>query len=99
MSDNNKNNSSKIVATRQLMLDFFSNNIKPNLIEFRKSKEMTIWSIAILVGLCAAYASLAFRILIGWIQIPWLGTSSDNVFTAALSQPWYELVPQNRTVC
>ncbi|MCP4936230.1 MAG: chloride channel protein [bacterium] len=74
------------------MLDFFYNNIKPNLNEFRKSKEVLIWSIAILVGLCAAYASLAFRILIGWIQVPWLGSSSDNVFTAALMQPWYVIL-------
>ncbi len=89
MSDKNKKAARKAVAPRQLMLDFFSNNIKPNLIEFRRSKQLVIWSIAVVVGLCAAYASLAFRILIGWIQIPWLGTSSDNVFTAALSQPWY----------
>ena len=89
MSDNKNNDVSKTTATRQLMRDFITNNITPNLIEFRRSKEILIWSIAIAVGICAAYASLAFRILIGWIQIPWLGTGSDNVFAAALLQPWY----------
>ncbi len=89
MSDKNRNQVAKAVAAKQRMLDFFTETIKPNLHEFQRSQELVVWAIAIVVGICAAYASLAFRILIGWIQIPWLGTSSDNVFAAALLQPWY----------
>lgn len=73
----------------QRLFDFFTDNIKPNLNEFNQSKEVLVWSIALVVGFCAAYAALLFRLFIGWIQIPWLGTSSERVFEAALSLPWY----------
>lgn len=73
----------------QRLFDFFTDNIKPNLNEFNQSKEVLVWSIALVVGFCAAYAALLFRLFIGWIQILWLGTSSERVFEAALSLPWY----------
>ena len=89
MSDKNDKANSNYPPVKGRLLDFFANNIQPNLIEFRQSRDIVIWSIALIVGLCAAYAALALRILIGWIQLPWLGTTSDNVFEAALQQPWY----------
>ena len=69
--------------TRQKALDFFRENIKPNLMEFRRSKDVNVWLIALVVGICSAYAALSFRVLIGWVQIVWLGTSSERVFEAA----------------
>ena len=89
MSNTSNGKDSRIQSAKRQLLEFFSDNIKPNLIKFRQSKEITVWLIALVVGSCAAYAALAFRVLIGWIQIPWLGTGSDNVFAAALQQPWY----------
>ncbi len=77
---------------QQRFLEFFKDNIRPNLIEFGKSKEFTIWGLALIVGLCAAYAALLFRLLIGWVQLLWLGTSSERVFEAAQHLPWYILL-------
>ena len=71
----------------QKALVFFTENIKPNILEFGRSKEIIIWTIALVVGLCAAYAAIGFRIVIGWIQLPWLGTSSERVFEAASELP------------
>jgi len=74
------------------VLDFFTQNIKPNLIEFGRSRAMLIWLLALVIGFGAAYLTIAFRVLIGWVQIPWLGTSSERVFEAALNLPWYVIL-------
>jgi chloride channel protein, CIC family len=78
--------------TQHSALVFFTENIKPNLVEFGRSKEVIVWAIALIVGFCAAYAALSFRLVIGWIQLPWLGTDSDQVFEAALQLPWYVIL-------
>jgi len=73
----------------QHLAAFFRETIKPNIIEFGRSREMLIWTIALVVGAGAAYAAIGFRMLIGWLQIPWLGTNSERVFAAAVDIPWY----------
>ncbi len=73
-------------------LDFFTENIKPNLIEFGRSRGILIWLLALGIGFVAAYLAIAFRLLIGWVQLSWLGTSSERVFEAALNLPWYVIL-------
>ncbi|MCF6198868.1 MAG: chloride channel protein [Hyphomicrobiaceae bacterium] len=73
-------------------LDFFTQNIKPNLIEFERSRGVLIWLLALIIGFVAAYLAIVFRVLIGWVQIPWLGTSSERVFEAAINLPWYVIL-------
>ncbi len=68
---------------------FFAENLHPNLAEFWRSREILVWAIALVVGLAASYGALLFRLVIGWIQWPWLGTSSESVFEAAIRLPWY----------
>lgn len=63
--------------------------VKPNLQKFWQEQYIFIWVLAFVIGVLVAYAAIAFRWLIGQIQYPWLGTTTENVFTAALALPWW----------
>ncbi len=78
--------------SRKRVLDFFTENIRPNLDSFAQSRELVVWAIAVVAGTCSAYLALLFRLMIGWFQLPWLGTASEQVFEAANRLPWYILL-------
>jgi CIC family chloride channel protein len=63
--------------------------VQPNLAVFVGEKQPLVWLLALAVGVGAAYLAIAFRILIGIIQLPWLGTSSESVYEAASALPWW----------
>lgn len=62
--------------------------VMPNLLTFYHERNMTIWLLAIIIGISVAYVSLFFRMLIGLVQLPWLGTMSERVYNAATTTPW-----------
>jgi CIC family chloride channel protein len=47
-----------------------------------------LWAAALLAGFCAAAASVVFRLAINAAQLPWLGTMSERVASAARAAPW-----------
>ncbi|MBU1210999.1 MAG: chloride channel protein [Alphaproteobacteria bacterium] len=50
---------------------------------------MLVWLLALAISILVAYAAIGFRLLIGILQLPWLGTSSENVASAASSLPFW----------
>ncbi|MGI9371837.1 MAG: chloride channel protein [Hyphomicrobiales bacterium] len=74
-------------------LKYVGDQIAPNIGSMVASKRPLVWLLALLSGVLAAYAIIAFRFAIGFIHYPWLGTYLEgNVATAAAQTPWYILV-------
>ncbi len=63
--------------------------IAPNLRLFRTSRLPIVWLLALLIGAMVSIAAILFRLAIGLLQWPWLGTASELIIEAAESQPWW----------
>ncbi len=63
--------------------------IAPNLRQFFGTKQPQSWVLALVIGLCVSVAAIAMRELIGYVQLAWLGDSSESVASIARSLPWY----------
>ncbi|WP_026379536.1 chloride channel protein [Afifella pfennigii] len=66
--------------------------IEPNLRYFLSSRQPLVWLLANIIGLCVGVAAILFRLAIGLFQLPWLGTMSERVATAAAATPWYVIL-------
>ena len=55
----------------------------PNLRVFFDERQPLVWLLALIIGIFVAYFALLFRLLIGVLQLPWLGTMTERVWTAA----------------
>jgi chloride channel protein, CIC family len=62
--------------------------VGPNVAAFLRDRQPLVWAASILVGLLAALASIGFRLAINLAQLPWLGTTSERVASAAAEVPW-----------
>ena len=62
--------------------------VEPNIRYFLTNRQPLVWLLALAIGLTIAIAAILFRMAIGAVQYPWLGTSDENVSTAAASVPW-----------
>ena len=63
--------------------------IAPNVRVFIGSRQPVVWLTAIVVGIAAAVGAIVFRLGIAVFQLPWLGTMSEHVVTAARAAPWW----------
>ena len=63
--------------------------IEPNLNKFWSTRQIQSWLLALVIGLSVSLAAIIFRELIGYIQLFWLGDTSENVASAARRIPWY----------
>ena len=63
--------------------------IAPNLRQFFGTKQPQSWVLALVIGLCVSVAAIAMRELIGYVQLAWLGDSSESVASIARGLPWY----------
>ena len=63
--------------------------IAPNLRMYLSTRQPTIWLLALIIGIAVSIAAVAFRELISFFQLFWLGDTSELVATAARSVPWY----------
>lgn len=63
--------------------------VLPSLTIFFGERQPLVWLLALIVGAGAAYLAIAFRMFIGFVQLPWLGTSSESVSAAASALPWW----------
>ncbi len=72
------------------LLPFLYDRIAPNLRTMWASRQPLAWLLALVIGVVAAYAILAFRYLILGIQYPWLNTFRESdVATFAAQQDWW----------
>lgn len=62
---------------------------KPNFKKFLKDRHIFIWFLALIIGILVGYAATLFRWFIGQIQYVWLGTTSERVFEAAQTLPYW----------
>ncbi len=63
--------------------------IAPNLRQFFGTKQPQSCVLALVIGLCVSVAAIAMRELIGYVQLAWLGDSSESVASIARGLPWY----------
>ncbi|MEM7069351.1 MAG: chloride channel protein [Pseudomonadota bacterium] len=68
------------------------NWIEPNLSGFNQDRQLTVWIVAIAVGIAVSAAAIVFRELIGLVQLVWLFDRSENVVSASVSLPWYVIL-------
>ncbi|EDQ33671.1 Chloride channel protein EriC [Hoeflea phototrophica DFL-43] len=66
--------------------------VTPNIRAYLENRQPMIWALSLLIGLSVALAAIAFRWLIGVVQLYWLGDSSEQVFSAARNTPWYMIL-------
>lgn len=66
--------------------------VKPNATYFWTTKQPTLWMAGLIVGTIVGIATIAFRELVGLVQLAWLRDMSEFVATAARSQPWWMIV-------
>ena len=69
-------------------LRFIAQLFRPNLEVFFRERHLSLWAASILVGALAAVASIGFRLMIGLVQLPWLGTVSERTAGVAALTPW-----------
>jgi len=73
-------------------LHLVHDRMMPNLREFLSGRQPLVWVVALVIGIGSAYFAIAFRFLIGLVQMPWLGTTSENVYSAAILTPWWVIL-------
>ncbi|MCB1463008.1 MAG: chloride channel protein [Nitratireductor sp.] len=65
--------------------------VEPNLRAWLGSHQPQMWLLALVAGLAVSAASIVFRETIGWVQLAWLGSTSERVASIARELPWYML--------
>ncbi len=72
------------------IIAFLSESTLPSVRTLLATKQPLVWLIALIIGAIGAYAILAFRWLIGFVQWSWLGNASENVLStvASFREPW-----------
>ena len=78
-----------LIKIIEWFIHLIHDRMMPNLREFLGERQPLVWIVALVIGIGAAYFAILFRSLIGMVQLPWLGTTSENVFTAAKQLPWW----------
>ena len=48
-----------------------------------------VWLAALVVGVVAGYAAVAFRLAIGLVQVLWIGSAEENTFRLVTTLPWW----------
>ncbi|MGI9381961.1 MAG: chloride channel protein [Methyloligellaceae bacterium] len=70
----------------------FVDRLVPNFRNFLGERQPLVWLLALFIGTGAAYLAILFRWIIGFAQLPWLGTTSERVYEAAAGLPWWVLL-------
>lgn len=66
--------------------------VAPNLRFFLRNRQPLVWALALGIGIVAAVGAILFRLAIGVFQLPWIGTMSEHVATAAREAPWWAVL-------
>ena len=70
----------------------FVDRLVPNFKTFLSERQPLTWLLALFIGIGAAYLAILFRLVIGFVQVPWLGTTSERVYEAASGLPWWVIL-------
>ncbi|MEM9205258.1 MAG: chloride channel protein [Pseudomonadota bacterium] len=68
---------------------FLADWIRPNLNDFRRAELASVWMLAFAIGVLVGVGAIIFRLIIGWVQLLWLGTQGEAIASAAASLPWW----------
>lgn len=63
--------------------------VEPHINQFLEDKTLLVWALSLLIGFGVGCSAIVFREMIGLFQLPWLGTRSEKVLTAATDLRWY----------
>ena len=66
--------------------------VAPNTRAFVEDRQPFLWALSLLVGIAVSCAAIAFRELIGVVQLLWLSDNSERIITAARNVPWYYIM-------
>ena len=66
--------------------------VGPNVLRWLETRQPQVWLLALLAGLSVSIAAILFRETIGFVQLFWLGDSSEDVASAARKLPWYVIL-------
>ncbi|HEX2256828.1 MAG TPA: chloride channel protein, partial [Afifellaceae bacterium] len=70
------------------LFSILRDSFQPHIAYFLDTRQPLVWLLALLVGAGVAVAAILFRLGIGLVQLPWLGTTSEAVASAAAAAPW-----------
>ncbi|MCB1513205.1 MAG: chloride channel protein [Hyphomicrobiaceae bacterium] len=83
----------RLLATaRESLLNAIIERFRHNLSEFLSDRQPLIWALGLGIGVAVGYAALAFRYMIGVVQLPWLGTMSERVVSATHAIGWWNVL-------
>ena len=51
--------------------------------------QLTLWSIAVAIGIVTGYAVILFRSAISWLETRFYGASDEIIHSVAAALPWY----------
>jgi len=71
------------------LIHLIRDRMTPNLREFLGERQPLVWAVALVIGIGVAYFAILFRNFIGYVQLLWLGTTDESVFTVATQLPWW----------
>ena len=74
---------------KPLYNELYYDRIAPHISAFNKNKDFFLWTVALLIGICVACATILFRHMIGAFQWLWLGTMSETIGNLYLTTPKY----------
>lgn len=77
-----------IRRARREVLDW----VLPNLRQLIAARIPTVWVFALCVGVLVGVGAILFRLLIGWVQLPWLGVTHERLASAAERVPWFVIL-------
>ncbi len=66
--------------------------VAPNTRAFIEDRQPYLWILALVVGIAVSGAAIAFREMIGVVQLVWLADNSERIITAASNVPWYYIM-------
>lgn len=68
---------------------FLRDWIAPNIRQFRRNQQATVWLLALALGILVGAGAILFRVMIGWIQLLWVGKNHERIASYAAELPWY----------
>jgi len=82
----------KAAAPIRWLRQVFFRRIQPNLNDFVEERQLLVWTLALAIGIGAAYLAILFRELIGIFQLPWLGSTGERVYAIADDLPIWLII-------
>ncbi|MGE0628834.1 MAG: chloride channel protein [Hyphomicrobiaceae bacterium] len=74
------------------LADVVSARVANNTASFFADRQFLVWLLAWVIGLAGGLATVAFRGLIGFFQLPWLGSDSELVLSLSRVVPWWAIL-------